>query len=177
MHAKLSIQHLSKSFTNLHVLNDIAINVKNHEFVSIIGPSGCGKSTLFHILAGIEKQSSGEIFLDKKNLNDRKGKFGYMPQNASLLPWKTVLENVMLGPIVLGRPEPSAQEEAYILLKKFNLSDFAKNFPETLSGGMQQRVALLRTVLFQPSFLLLDEPFDSLIALTRLESHMWLFAV
>ncbi len=177
MYPKLSIQHLSKSFSDLHVFNDISLQVNNHEFVSVIGPSGCGKSTLFHILAGIEKQSSGEIFIDQKNVQSRKGKFGYMPQNASLLPWKTVLENVMLGPIVLGKSKEAAKEEAYAFLKKFNLFDFADHFPETLSGGMQQRVALLRTVLFHPSFLLLDEPFGSLDALTRHEAQMWLLSV
>jgi len=177
MNSKLSIQHLSKTFHSLEVLHSISLQVNSHEFVSVIGPSGCGKSTLFHILAGIEEQSAGEILIDQKNVPNRKGKFGYMPQNASLLPWKTVLENVMLGLIVLGKPEQEAKKEAQTLLEKFNLSDFAHYFPETLSGGMQQRVALLRTILFHPSFLLLDEPFGSLDALTRHEAQMWLLSV
>ena len=177
MHPKLSVKHLSKSFGTLDVLKDISLSVKPHEFVSIIGPSGCGKSTLFHILSGIEEASFGEILLDKKNVKDRRGKFGYMPQDVSLLPWKTVLENVMLGPIVLGKSKRSAKEKAYELLEKFELSDFANHFPATLSGGMQQRVALLRTVLFNPSFLLLDEPLGSLDALTRHEVQMWLLNI
>lgn len=175
--SNLSVQNLSKSFANLQVLNSISLHVKNHEFVSVIGPSGCGKSTLFHILSGIDKPTSGEILLDKKNIKDRRGKFGYMPQDASLLPWKTVWENVMLGLVILGKPRAQASAQAYELLQKFELTDFANHFPEKLSGGMQQRVALLRTVLFNPSFLLLDEPFGSLDALTRHGVQMWLLNI
>ena len=98
MQSKLSTKNLSKSFSSLKVFDCISLSVKAHEFVSIIGPSGCGKSTLFTILSGIEKQTSGEIILNQKVVNDRKGQFGYMPQDASLFPWKTVLENVRLKP-------------------------------------------------------------------------------
>lgn len=177
MYPKLSINQLSKSFGNLGVLKDISLAVSNHEFVSIIGPSGSGKSTLFNILSGVEESTNGEILLDQKNIKERKGKFGYMPQDASLLPWKTVIENVMLGLVIKGESEKTAKEKAYDLLKKFGLADFSNNYPSTLSGGMQQRVALLRTVLFHPSFLLLDEPFGSLDALTRREVQMWLLSV
>src|SRR6266480_234147 len=145
MHSALSIKHLSKAFGILKVLDDISLEVTHHEFVSIIGPSGSGKSTLFYILAGIEQATSGEITLDKKNVNNRRGKFGYMPQEVSLLPWKTVLENVMLGPVILGTAKKTAKEKAYELLQRFDLQDFSNHFPSTLSGGMQQRVALLRT--------------------------------
>jgi ABC-type nitrate/sulfonate/bicarbonate transport system ATPase subunit len=177
MYSKFSVKHLSKSFGTLQVLKDISLSVNNHEFVSIIGPSGSGKSTLFHILSGIDEPTSGEIIIEKKNIFDRRGKFGYMPQDASLFPWKTVLENVMLGDIILGKSQKQAKEKAYDLLKKFDLADFSNHFPSTLSGGMQQRVALLRTVLFNPSFLLLDEPFGSLDALTRHEVQMWLLTI
>ncbi len=178
---KLSVVNLSKTFSHnkgsLEVISDISFAVKNHEFVSIIGPSGSGKSTIFNILAGVEKSTSGEIILDDKKILDRKGKFSYMPQDATLLPWKTVLENVMLGLIILGKSEKKSREKALELLQKFDLSDFASHYPLTLSGGMQQRVALLRTVLFHPEFLLLDEPFGSLDALTRHEAQMWLLSV
>jgi len=177
MTPRLTIKNLSKSFDDLSVLNDISLSVGNHEFVSIIGPSGCGKSTLFTILSGVDRETSGEIVLDQKSISDRKGKFGYMPQDASLLPWKTVLENVMLGLLIKGESEKSVKEKAYDLLKKFDLADFSKSYPDQLSGGMQQRVALLRTVLFDPSFLLLDEPFGSLDALTRHDAQMWLLSV
>jgi len=172
-----SVKHLYKSFNNLETLENVSLNVKNHEFVSIIGPSGTGKSTLLQIISGIEKPNSGEISLDNKTIKDRKGKFGYMPQELSLLPWKTVLENIMLGFVILGKPKEQAKRRAHELLEKFNLLEFADFYPKALSGGMQQRVALLRTVLFNPSFLLLDEPFRSLDALTRHEMQMWLLSV
>jgi len=177
MFPQLSIKHLTKSFGTLPVLGDISLVVKKQEFVSIIGPSGCGKSTLFHILAGVEKETTGEIVLANKRTEDLRGKFGYMPQEASLLPWKTVTENVMLGLRIKGVSKSTAEEKATELLKKFHLQDFANNYPATLSGGMQQRVALLRTVLFHPSFLLLDEPFGSLDALTRQDAQLWLLDV
>ena len=177
MHEALSIKHLSKAFGMLRVLDDISLYVGNHEFVSVIGPSGSGKSTLFHVLAGIEDLQSGEILIEQKKVKNRRGKFGYMPQDASLFPWKTVLENIMLGPLISGKSKANSKEKAFELLEKFNLQEFSNNYPSTLSGGMQQRVALLRTVLFNPSFLLLDEPFGSLDALTRHEVQMWLLDV
>ncbi len=177
MYATLSIKHLSKSFGVLKVLDDISLKVNSHEFVSIIGPSGSGKSTLFHILAGIEESVLGEIVIEQKRASKRRGKFGYMPQDVSLFPWKTVLENIMLGLVISGTSKEIARKKTYEMLQKFNLQDFSQNYPATLSGGMQQRVALLRTVLFKPSFLLLDEPFGSLDALTRQEAQMWLLDV
>jgi ABC-type nitrate/sulfonate/bicarbonate transport system ATPase subunit len=177
MRPVLSINHLSKSFGTLQVLHDVSIQVNKNEFVSVIGPSGCGKSSLFHIISGIEQESLGEIILENKKIKNRKGKFGYMPQDASLLPWKTVIENIMIGPLLGGIPKNKAEEKAKQMLKKFNLEDFSDAYPFTLSGGMQQRVALLRTVLFHPAFLLLDEPFGSLDALTRQHAQIWLLDV
>ena len=177
MHTALSIKGLSKSFGNLEVLHNISLHVADHEFVSVIGPSGSGKSTLFHILAGIEQSVSEEIFIQGEKVNDRRGKFGYMPQDVSLFPWKTVLDNTMLGPGISGTSKSVAQRHALELLKKFNLQDFSDHYPATLSGGMQQRVALLRTILFHQSFLLLDEPFGSLDALSRQASQLWLLDV
>ena len=173
----LTIQHLTKSFDELSILEDISLTVKKKEFVSLIGPSGCGKSTLFHILAGVEKQTAGDFLLESKMIKDSRGRFGYMPQEASLLPWKTVLDNVMLGLRIKGTSPHAGKEKAFELLERFNLEEFANSYPYTLSGGMQQRVALLRTVLFHPSFLLLDEPFGSLDALTRQDAQLWLMDV
>lgn len=177
MSLTLTLKHLSKSFGELAVLDELSLSVNNNEFVSIIGPSGCGKSTLFHILSGIEQQTKGEILLKDKKITNRKGTFGYMPQDASLLPWKTVVQNIMIGPILKGEQNNIAREQALELLKKFTLQDFSNSYPSTLSGGMQQRVALLRTVLFHPEFLLLDEPFGSLDALTRQHAQLWLLDV
>jgi ABC-type nitrate/sulfonate/bicarbonate transport system ATPase subunit len=150
------------------------LTVNVGEFVTVIGPSGCGKSTLFNIIAGVDQPTSGVVAIDGDAQSERAGKSGYMPQQPLLLLWRTVEENVMLGLDVRRVPRKKAQEEAHELLKRFGLADFAQNYPATLSGGMRQRVALLRTVLFNSTFLLLDEPFGALDALTRLSLQMWL---
>ncbi len=175
---KLLVQGVTKVYgdgrRSLEALAPIDLTVAIGEFVSIIGPSGCGKSTLFNIIAGVEKPSSGLIAIDGETDAVRAGKSGYMPQQPLLLPWRVVEENVMLGLDVRHMPRKKAQQEARELLKRFGLADFAGSYPATLSGGMRQRVALLRTVLFNRDFLLLDEPFGALDALTRLSSQMWL---
>ncbi|HEX7735510.1 MAG TPA: ABC transporter ATP-binding protein [Ktedonobacteraceae bacterium] len=175
---KLLLQGVSKRFRQgrqeLATLNAVDLEVERGEFVSLIGPSGCGKSTLFTIIAGLEQPDTGEVAIDGDARHQRTGKAGYMPQQPLLLPWRTVEENVMLGLDVLRVPRQKAQEQARELLKRFGLIEFAQHYPATLSGGMRQRVALLRTVLFNSQFLLLDEPFGALDALTRLACQMWL---
>ncbi len=178
---KLAVQGVSKTFhsgrQSLETLAAIDLAVDSGEFVTVIGPSGCGKSTLFNIIAGIETPDTGIIAIDGREDLERAGKAGYMPQQPLLLPWKTVEENVILGLDVLHVPRKHALAQAYELLKRFGLAEFAQYYPSALSGGMSQRVALLRTVLFNHSFLLLDEPFGALDALTRLASQMWLLDV
>ena len=175
---KLLVQNVTKTFGSgrqrLETLATIDLTVITGEFVSVIGPSGCGKSTLFNIIAGVEEPTSGTIAIDGETSIIRAGKTGYMPQQPLLLPWRTVEENVMLGLDVRRVSREKARQEAHELLKHFGLAEFAQNYPSTLSGGMQQRIALLRTVLFNRSFLLLDEPFGALDALTRLSCQMWL---
>lgn len=175
---KLLLRDVSKSFRqgrqSLTTLNSLEMEVAQGEFVSLIGPSGCGKSTLFNIIAGLEQPDSGELTIDGKTDNRRAGLAGYMPQQPLLLPWRTVEENVLLGLDVRRVPRKQAHKQAHELLKHFGLAEFAQHYPATLSGGMRQRVALLRTVLFNPNFLLLDEPFGALDALTRLSCQMWL---
>lgn len=178
---KLVVQGVSKTFysgrQSLETLAEIDLTVGTGEFVTVIGPSGSGKSTLFNIIAGIETPDSGIIAIDGQEGVERAGKSGYMPQQPLLLPWKTVEENVILGLDVLRVPRKRALAQAHELLKRFGLAEFAQYYPAALSGGMSQRVALLRTVLFNRSFLLLDEPFGALDALTRLASQMWLLDV
>jgi len=175
---KLLVEGVSKVFRDgrksLETLASIDLVVNLGEFVTVIGPSGGGKSTLFNIVAGVDQPSSGVVTIDGDATGTRAGKSGYMPQQPLLLPWRTVEENVMLGLDVRRVPRKKAQQEAQELLKRFGLAEFAHNYPATLSGGMRQRVALLRTVLFNSSFLLLDEPFGALDALTRLSLQMWL---
>src|SRR6266480_3544011 len=175
---KLVVQGISKTFRTgrqrLNALASIDLIVATGEFISVIGPSGCGKSTLFNIIAGLDVPSSGTVAIDGDSMAERAGKTGYMLQQPLLLPWRTVEENVMLGLDVQRISREKARHEAHELLKHFGLAEFAQNYPSTLSGGMRQRVALLRTVLFNKSFLLLDEPFGALDALTRLACQMWL---
>lgn len=176
--SKLLLQGVSKSFRQgrqaLAILEAIDLEVAQGEFVSLIGPSGCGKSTLFNLIAGLEQPDNGSVLIDGDADTERAGKTGYMFQQPLLLPWRTVEENVMLGLDVRRVARRQAREQAHELLKRFGLAEFAQHYPATLSGGMRQRVALLRTVLFNPNFLLLDEPFGSLDALTRLSCQMWL---
>lgn len=175
---KLVVRGVSKVYRDgrrsVQALTPIDMTVAQGEFVTLIGPSGCGKSTLFNIIAGIDEPSAGTIAIDGDERAQRAGKSGYMLQQPLLLPWRTVEENVMLGLDIRHVPRKQAQQEAHELLKRFGLAEFAQGYPSTLSGGMKQRVALLRTVLFNHSFLLLDEPFGALDALTRLSLQMWL---
>jgi ABC-type nitrate/sulfonate/bicarbonate transport system ATPase subunit len=178
---KLLVQDVSKTFNDgrrkLQAIASIDLSVNAGEFVTMIGPSGCGKSTLFNIVAGVDSPSAGIVAIDGDAQGERAGKSGYMPQQPLLLPWRTTVENVMLGLDVRRVPRKQAQQEALELLKRFGLAEFAGNYPATLSGGMRQRIALLRTILFNSSFLLLDEPFGALDALTRLSLQMWLLDV
>lgn len=175
---KLLVQGVTKIFREgrqtLDTLALIDLTVNAGEFVTVIGPSGCGKSTLFNIVAGVDQPTGGTVAIDGDAQGTRAGKAGYMPQQPLLLPWRTVAENVMLGLDVRRMPRKKAEVQAHELLKRFGLADFTHHYPATLSGGMRQRVALLRTVLFNSSFLLLDEPFGALDALTRLSLQMWL---
>lgn len=178
---KLLARGVTKTFHRgkqaLPALAAIDLTLGGGEFVSLIGPSGCGKSTFFNIVSGIEQPDAGVLSIDgvaSPGLSDRVGRAGYMPQQPLLLPWRTVEENVLLGLDVRHVPRKVARVQASELLKRFGLAEFAQHYPATLSGGMRQRVALLRTVLFNRSFLLLDEPFGALDALTRLSCQMWL---
>ncbi len=175
---KLLVQGVTKIYRDgrqtLDTLASIDLTVNAGEFVTVIGPSGCGKSTLFNIVAGVDQPTGGTVAIDGDAQGARAGKAGYMPQLPLLLPWRTVAENVMLGLDVRRMPRKKAEVQAHKLLKRFGLADFTHHYPATLSGGMRQRVALLRTVLFNSSFLLLDEPFGALDALTRLSLQMWL---
>lgn len=179
MTPKLSIINLTKTFpkTKLSIFNNLSLNVNKGEFVSIVGPSGCGKSTLFHIIAGIEDPTSGSIIFDGQVQRNRKGKSGYMLQNPLLLPWRTVIDNLLLGTDILHQLKKESQKKAEELLQAFGLSEYRNEYPSILSGGMKQRVALLRTILFHQDLLLLDEPFGALDALTRLACQLWLLNV
>lgn len=173
---KLKISNISLSFEE-KVLDNIFLEVKAGEIVSIIGPSGCGKSTLFNVISGILKQNKGSIKIDGLEQKQRQGKFGYMFQEPLLFPWLKVLENIMLGYEIKGIEKTQAKTKALDLLKKFNLLEYAGFYPDSLSGGMKQKAALLRTIAFNSSILLLDEPFGSLDAITRSSLHLYLLEI
>ncbi len=179
---KLQLSRVSKTFHHPHytvkALEGIDLTVSSGEFVSILGPSGCGKSTLFNIIAGLlVPDPDGTIILDQQPITGQQGLVAYMPQKDLLFPWRTVLDNAILGLELAGVKRRVARQEASALLKHFGLSGFEKQYPATLSGGMRQRVALIRTLLFQKEVMLLDEPFGALDAMTRLLMQQWLLQV
>ncbi|MDH4208707.1 MAG: ABC transporter ATP-binding protein [Anaerolineae bacterium] len=147
------------------------------EFVVVIGPSGCGKSTLLNIICGLLQPDAGEVLLDGRPVRDRTGLLGYMLQKDLLLPWRKVLDNVILGLEISGEDSEEARREARQMLPLFGLEGFENNYPSTLSGGMRQRAALLRTFLCRKKAMLLDEPFGALDALTRRQLQQWLLEV
>lgn len=161
----------------LSVLDGVAIQAANGEFVSIIGTSGCGKSTLFNIIAGLEMPAAGTIYIDGADVTGRLGLVAHMPQKDLLMPWKTVLDNTTIGLELLGVSKRRAREEALDLFPRFGLEGFERAYPGTLSGGMRQRAALLRTVLARRDIFLLDEPFGALDALTRADMQCWLLDI
>ena len=149
------------------VLRPVDILIPHGKFVSIIGPSGCGKSTLFNIMAGLLPPTSGDITIGEKSILGEKGYVGYMLQKDMLLPWRTIIDNIILGLEIKGVPKREARKQALPLMEKYGLSGFEKNYPCELSGGMRQRAALLRTLLYDREIILLDEPFGALDAFTR----------
>jgi ABC-type nitrate/sulfonate/bicarbonate transport system ATPase subunit len=158
-------------------LSDISIEVASGEFVSIIGRSGCGKTTLFNIVAGLLTPSRGRVLLDGENVTGRAGLVAYMLQKDLLLPWRTVIENVVLGLELAGVPKRQSWPKALPLLQRYGLEGFENSFPGSLSGGMRQRAALLRTLLCERDVILLDEPFGALDAQTRISMQEWLLGL
>ena len=163
----LKINKLNKKYHDMNgeieAIKDITLDIYNNEFISIVGPSGCGKSSLLSILAGIEEKSYGELIFNKDNL-----KIGYMLQKDSLFPWRTILDNCLIGLEIEGKLTNEKKENVILLLKKYGLQDFIDKYPSSLSGGMRQRVALIRTLATNPDILLLDEPLSALDYQTRL---------
>ncbi len=176
--AVLEVQNVSKTFggrRSVEAIRDVSLRVESGDFVSIVGPSGCGKSTLFNLVAGIEPPSSGQIAVNGAvDADARREHCGYMFQKDLLFPWRSVLDNAALGLEVATGDRETARQRARELLPRFGLEGFEAHQPSELSGGMRQRVALLRTLLLQRPLLLLDEPFAALDALTRRELQAWL---
>ncbi|ALF17195.1 ATP-binding cassette domain-containing protein [Fusobacterium animalis] len=167
----LEVKNLSYSFGNNPILKDINIHVNENEIVAIVGSSGVGKSTLFNLIAGVLKKQTGEITINGSD--DYIGKVAYMLQKDLLFEHKTIINNVILPLIIAKVNKKKALEEGNKILKQFNLDRYANKYPQQLSGGMRQRVALIRTYMFKRKIFLLDEAFSALDAITKKELHKW----
>ncbi|CAN5357482.1 ABC transporter ATP-binding protein [soil metagenome] len=181
---RLRLSGVSKTFDGsgnaTRALSEVNVSIKQGEFVTLIGPSGCGKSTLFNIVAGLlVPDAGGRMFLNgaEQAFDHLLGKVAFMPQRDLLLPWRTVLDNAILAIEIEGRSRKEARELARPMVREFGLGGFEMHYPQQLSGGMRQRVALMRTFLFDRDLMLLDEPFGALDALTRTMMQRWLLDI
>ena len=178
MSVKLRLDQVGMTFPTPNgaftALAPVTLSISPGRFVSLIGPSGCGKSTIFNIVAGLLEPTTGRVLIDGADATGTIGRVGYMLQKDLLLPWRTVLDNVILGMEIQGVPLRKARERALPLLQRYGLSGFEYLHPNALSGGMRQRAALLRTLLFDTDVILLDEPFGALDAQTKLRMQEWL---
>ena len=174
----LSVEHLNKIFGTGEkatvALNDISFKTHRREFLCVVGPSGCGKSTLVRILAGLEEHTSGDVLLLGKPVSEPGSDRGMVFQGYTLFPWLTVKKNVMFGLEVNGSGKFEAEQQALQWLALVGLEKFADAYPHQLSGGMKQRVAIVRALANQPRILLMDEPFGALDAQTRcrMQAHL-----
>lgn len=167
----LEIKNLNLTYQTLKdeikALENLSFSCNKGDFVSIIGPSGCGKTTILSIIAGLIKPTSGQIFFNENDSNEKIG-IGYMLQKDYLFPWRTIEKNIYLPLEIKGDKSKNKKEYANLLLNKYGLEKFKNKYPNQLSGGMRQRVALIRTLVSNPQLLLLDEPFSALDSQTRL---------
>lgn len=155
-------------------LSDVSLNIEEGEFISFLGPSGCGKTTLLSIIAGLVKPTEGIVTLEGKLIDTKKNDIGYMLQQDYLFPWKTIEENILLGLKISKQLDAKKKQQTLQLLTRMGLTGVEKQYPRQLSGGMRQRVALVRTLATEPKLLMLDEPFSALDFQTKLhlEDHV-----
>lgn len=180
--AKLELRGVTHRFADAEghgvlALDDVSLDVAPGRFLCLLGPSGCGKSTIFNIVAGLLRPNAGAVRIDGEDVTGSIGTVGYMLQKDLLLPWRTVLDNVILGMELKGVPRRIARERAGPLLARYGLGGFEHRHPQALSGGMRQRAALLRTLLYDTEIVLLDEPFGALDAQTRARMQEWLLTL
>jgi NitT/TauT family transport system ATP-binding protein len=167
MAPKLTVSHLCKWFGDLEALRDIDLAVERGEFISVVGPSGCGKTTFLRIVAGLEHATAGDVVLDGRVVRKPGTDRGFVFQNDSLLPWRTVFANAVIGRELAGSLSAADRKRTMELLKLVGLEGFESYHPRQLSGGMRQRVNLARALAIDPQILLMDEPFAALDAQTR----------
>ncbi|GGF61260.1 ABC transporter ATP-binding protein [Azorhizobium oxalatiphilum] len=176
----LEMKALSKRFGPVTAVDGFEAAIAPGEFVTVVGPSGCGKSTLFNIVAGLEEPDAGSILRFEGrscHAHELLGKVSFMPQRDLLLPWRTVIDNAIIPMEIEGQPRKASRALAREMLPEFGLAGFGDQYPHQLSGGMRQRVALMRTFMFKRELMLLDEPFGALDALTRTMMQRWLLEV
>jgi len=168
----IAISNLDKRFKTrsgevVTALSNVSLDIQENEFISVVGPSGCGKTTLLRILAGLEQASSGAVHCDGQSISGPRSDVSVVFQQATLLPWDTVMTNVLLPVHLKGDKSAAAVARAERLLAFMGLKDFTQKYPFELSGGMQQRVSICRALMREPRILLMDEPFGALDAMTR----------
>ncbi|MFQ5692439.1 MAG: ABC transporter ATP-binding protein, partial [Nitrospinota bacterium] len=169
----LSIRGVDKRFlsrgTVVHAMDNVTLDVEEGEFLTVVGPSGCGKSTLLNVLVGLYPPSGGEILFEGKSLRGLNAEIGYVTQQDNLLPWRTLRKNVMLPLEFRGEAaDDGASERVKAIIERVGLGGFENHYPHELSGGMRQRANIIRTLIYDPDVILMDEPFGALDAQTRL---------
>ena len=172
-HVILKAEHITHRYETDNIIEDINLHLIKGEIISLLGVSGVGKTTLFHALSGLIQPTEGRIFLENEDITGKAGHISYMLQKDMLLPYFTILDNIILPKRIKGISKKEARREAEGLLAEFGLEGCGDKYPSQLSGGMRQRAALLRTYLFSNQVALLDEPFSALDAITKSEMHTW----
>ena len=173
----LKVVGVTREYNHKNIIEDIHIHLHQGEFVSILGPSGCGKSTLFNVIAGLLTPETGQVFVNDVDVTGKTGVVSYMYQRDLLLPWRNVIDNGILPLEIRGISKKEAREKVKAMLPVFQLQDDGEKYPVQLSGGMKQRVSLLRTTMFSKEIMLLDEPFGGLDAITRLKMQEYLLEI
>ena len=174
---KLEVRKVSKSFEGKKVLQDISLELRRGELVSLLGVSGGGKTTLFNVISGLLKPDEGAVFLDGEDITGRPGRISYMLQKDLMLPYRTIEDNVALPLLLKGVKKKEARLQVSSMFAQFGLEGTEKQYPAQLSGGMRQRAALLRTYMFSRELALLDEPFSALDTLAKSAMHKWYLGV
>jgi len=175
--AKLAVNECTKTFGATVALAPTTLAIEPGEFVSLVGPSGCGKSTLFNVVSGLLRPDNGRVEIDGVDVTGHSGHVGYMLQKDLLIPWRSVVDNITLGAALTRGVTKADRSQAVDFARRYGLGDFLDHYPHALSGGMRQRVALMRTLATNHDLLLLDEPFGALDSQTRLEMQQWLLEV